>query len=335
MENGIITPTRRLIISILIIAMIMIVGSIGFMIIEHMTPINSLYMAVITVSTVGFGEVAPLSEEGRLFVVFLIIFSVIAVTTAASSLGQVIIEGQLRSVLGRRKMKSKIKNLSEHHIIAGYGRVGRQVADAYTQRKVPFIVVENNNDAINRLEADGHIYIEGEAIEDEALIRAGVERAKVLVSTLPSESDNVYMALSAREMNKDLHIICRADHPDGEKKLKRAGANHVVSPHILGGMRMAMASLRPNVVDFMQMTTMSDAGLGIEEIVLPTSSRFVGKSLIDSKIKADYGITVIGIRRGDTPLKINPSPTESLNGNDILLLIGSTDNLEKFSDEMA
>jgi voltage-gated potassium channel len=328
MNNNGLTPTRKLSLALSFIVILITIGTIGFSFLEDMSLLNGLYMTIITVSTVGFGEIQPLSIEGRLFVIILIVLSVGSGTIAVSALGEFVIEGRLRSILGRRKMQTKIKKLSNHYIIAGYGRVGRQVAEIFTQRKVPFIVIEKNNRALNQLEAEGHIYIEGEAIEDDALIRAGVERAKVLVSTLPSESDNVYLAMTARDFNHELFIICRADHPDGEKKLKRAGANQVVSPHILGGKRMAMSSLRPNVVDFMQMT---ESGLGIEEVKLPPGCRYDGQTLIDSKIKAEFGMTVIGIRKNDGHMTVNPAPSEIIRENDILVVVGDTEDLERFT----
>ncbi len=334
MENTGFTPTRKLITSLIILVIIIVSGTVGFTVLENYSLLESLYMTIITVSTVGFGEIQPLHPSGRVFVIILIIFTLMAGTFALSALGQVIIEGQIRAIMGRRKMESKIKRLTGHYIVAGFGRVGRQVTDTFVRRKVPFIVVENDNQAINQLEAEGYLYVEGEAVEDEVLMRAGIDRAKALVSTLPDEADNVYLALTARYINKELYIICRADHPDGEKKLKRAGADHVVSPHILGGNRMAMASLRPNVVDFMQMTAMGEAGLGIEEVVLPSESRFVGKTLIESNIKPNYGVTIIGIRRGKEKMIISPPPNETLNANDILVLIGNSENLEKFTTEM-
>jgi voltage-gated potassium channel len=329
------SPSKKLLISLSILLMLVIGGTVGFAVIERMNPLEGLYMTIITLSTVGFGEVRPLHVTGRIFVIVLIIFGVVAATFAVSALGQLILEGQLRSIMGRRKMKTKIEKLSGHYIIAGFGRVGRQVAETFLRRKVPFIVVERDNSAVNQLDSEGYLYVEGPATEDEALVRAGVERAKVLVSTLPEEADNVYLALTARHMNPSLHIISRADNPAGEKKLRRAGANYVVSPHILGGMRMAMASLRPNVVDFMQMTAIGEAGLGIEEVALPEGSRFCGKTLVESKIKADYGVTVIGIKKKDQRMQINPPPTAMMDDGDILVLVGSSEELEKFTAEMA
>ena len=321
-------------VSIVLLVALAVTGIIGFSTLEGMTVLNSLYMTVITISTVGFGEVQTLHPAGRVFVIFLIFFSMVAVGFAVSAIGQFVLEGQLRAILGRRKMQTKIQKLSNHYIIAGYGRVGRQVAETFLARRVPFIVIEKDNAALNQLDADGYLYVQGPATEDDILMQAGVEKAKVLVSTLPEESDNVYLALTARHMNQSLHIICRADNPSGEKKLKRAGANYVVSPHILGGMRMAMASLRPNVVDFMQMTAVGGSEIGIEEVAVPDGSSISGKSLIESRIKADYGLTVIGIKKPGKEMKINPPPDAAVNAGDILLMVGSSEQLEKFTARM-
>jgi len=333
-EEGL-TPTRKLIISLLIIITLLVGGTIGLSILEGLHVIDALYMTIITISTVGFGEVKTLSSSGRVFIMILIVFSVATVALSASALGQFILEGQLRKIMGRRKMQTKIKKISKHCIIAGFGRVGRQVVEVFLQRKVPFVVIEKDNAALNQLDAEGHLYVEGTATEDDALLSAGVERAKVLVSTLPEESDNVYLALTARHMNSKLHIICRADNPSGETKLKRAGANYVVSPHILGGLRMAMASLRPHVVDFMQMTTAGGSEIGIEEIEVPENSNLKHKSLIESKIKSEFGVTVIGIKKKSGDMKINPPPDEVVEGGDILLLVGTSDQLENFTSRLS
>jgi len=328
------TPERKLIISAVIVLILAVGGTVGFVTLERMNPLEGLYMTIITLSTVGFGEVRPFHTGGRIFAIVLIVFGVVTAGFTLSSLGQFIIEGQLRKIMGRRKMKSKIKNLSGHCIIAGFGRGGRQVAEAYVRRKQPFIVIEKENHAVNQLDAEGFLYVEGQATEDEALLTAGVERAKVLVSTLPDEADNVYLALTARHMNPSLHIICRADNPAGEKKLKRAGANYVVSPHVLGGMRMAMASIRPNVVDFIQMTALGESGLGIEEVSIPEGCQFSGKTLVESNFKSEYGVTVIGIKKPDQKMIINPPSDAIVENGDILVLVGTSEQLERITTEM-
>ncbi len=334
-NNDTLSLTTRLQLALLAILVVALAGTVGFSVLEDMSPLESLYMTVITLSTVGFGEITPLHPGGRIFVIILIIFGVASATFGASTLGQIILEGQLRKILGRRKMESKIKKLSGHCIIAGFGRVGRQVAEEYANRKVPFIVIEKNEDSLDTLNLTNYNYIAGEATEDETLLAAKVMEARVLVSTLPSEADNVYLALTARHINPNLFIIARADNPGGERKLRRAGADTVVSPHILGGMRMAMSSLRPNVVDFMQMTSLGDEGLGVEEISIPVGCRFGGKTLIESGIKAEYGVTVIGIKRPNQKMQINPPPDATMFEKDILILVGSSKELERLTLEMS
>ena len=328
-------PAKKLQLALFAILIVVLAGIVGFSIFENMEPLEALYMTVITLSTVGFREVQPLHTSGKIFVIILIVFGVASATFAASTLGQVILEGQIRRLIGRRKMESKIKKLKNHHIIAGFGRVGRQVAEEYVARNVPFIVIEKNQNSLDHLNTTDYNYIAGEATEDESLISAKIEQAKVLVSTLPSEADNVYISLTARHMNPELHIIARADNPGGERKLKRAGADSVVSPHILGGMRMAMSSLRPNVVDFMQMTSLGEEGLGVEEISVPVGCRFGGKSLMESGIKAEYGVTVIGIKKPNEKLQINPPPNATMLENDVLVLVGSSAELERLTLEMS
>lgn len=333
--NHTLTPAKKLQLAFVTILIVVLAGVIGFSIFEDMTPLEALYMTVITLSTVGFGEIQPLHTSGRIFVIILIVVGVASATFTASTLGQVILEGQFRRLMGRRKMESKIKKLKDHFIIAGFGRVGRQVAKEYVDRKVPFVVIEKGEASLDHLNTLGYNYIAGEATEDETLISAKIKQAKVLVSTLPSEADNVYLSLTARHMNPELYIIARADNPGGERKLKRAGANSVVCPHILGGMRMAMSSLRPNVVDFMQMTSLGEEGLGVEEISVPVGCRFGGKSLMESGIKAEYGVTVIGIKKPDQKMQINPPPDATIFEKDILVLVGSRDELERLNREMS
>lgn len=228
-------------------------------------------------------------------------------------------------------MEGKIRKMSGHYIIARYGRVGRQVAQQFDKRKVPFVVVEKNDDEISRPAAEGFLFLQGEATDDSVLRQVGIEAAKTLISTLPDEAQNVYLTLTARDINKDLNIIARADFEEGEKKLLRAGADHVVSPHVLGGQRMAMASLRPNVVDFMQMTVLGEGGLSIEELVIPENCPLEGKTLVESQLKQEYGVTIIGIKKASGKMIIAPAPETILNESDILVLIGPTEDLERLS----
>lgn len=329
------TSTQKLRIALTGMAAVILLGTLGFMLIEKMNPIDALYMTVITLSTVGFSEVTPLHPYGRFFVIFLIIFGVALVGFTASIIGQLVLEGQFSEILGRRKMESKISKMSDHYIIAGYGRVGHQVAQEFKKKNVNFVVIDKDNAAVFDLYKYGILFIQGEATDDDVLHRAGIDSANTLISTLPDEAQNVYLTLTARDMNRDLQIIARADYTGGVKKLKRAGADHVVSPHVLGGIRMAMASLRPNVVDFMHSTSLGERGLTIEEMVVPEGCRFAGETLIESNLKKEYGVTIIGIKKKDQEMSIAPKPETVLDEDDILVLIGHANDLEKLSNVLA
>lgn len=329
------TSTQKLLLAFLGYMVIVFTGIIGFMILEGLSPLNALYMTVITLSTVGFGEVTPLHPAGRVFVIFLILFGVALTGFFVSIIGQMVIEGQFREIFGRRKMEKQITKLSDHHIIAGYGRVGRQVATEFQKKKAPFVVIEKDEGSIIGLLKDKVQFIQGEATDDDILRNAGIERAKTLISTLPDEAQNVYLTLTARELNPKLHIIARADYDEGVKKLKRAGADHVVTPHVLGGIRMAMASLRPNVVDFMHSTSLGQSGLTIEEVRIPSESLLVGKDLKESKLKQEYGVTIIGLKKSNREMIIAPGPDTVLDNGDIMVLIGSEKGLEKISKSLA
>jgi len=328
------SPLQKLRIALVGLVIVLTGGTVGFMVLEEMDFLDALYMTVITLSTVGFGEVKPLQPYGKVFAIVLIFFGVALAGFTASVIGQLVLEGEFREIFGRKKMENKIRKMSGHYIIAGYGRVGRRVAHEFKKRRVPFVVIEKKEEAIQQLLEEGVPCIQGEATDDEVLRRAGIESAKTLISTLPDEAQNVYLTLTARDINKDLHIIARADYEDGEKKLLRAGANHVVSPHVLGGQRMAMASLRPNVVDFMHVTALGEGGLSIEEVVIPKGCRLDGKTLVESRLKQDYGLTIIGIKKAGREMIVAPGPDTTLNASDILVVIGDNKNLERLSKDL-
>ncbi len=310
-------------------------GTIGFIILEDMTPLEALYMTMITVSTVGFGEVAPLHPGGRIFVIFLIIFGVMTLGSIATFVGESMLEGQFRHLVARRKMEAKLKKMSNHYVIAGFGRVGQHVAHQFVARKVPFVIIERDEKNVERILKEGFIPVVGDATDDDVLEKAGVRQAHTLVSTLPDEAQNVYLALTARHMNPKLRIIARADFEEGEKKLLRAGADHVVIPHVLGGIRMANAALQPHVVDFMQMAAMGGEGLALEELVLPKSSPLAGTSLAKSNLKQRYGISLIGIKQQGRKMNINPGADTVLQPEDVMVLIGKVEDLERFSHDLS
>jgi len=318
------------------VAFVLVGGTVGFMLIEGMSLLDAMYMTVITLSTVGFGEVMPLHPGGRLFVIFLIVFGVAILASFATLLGEQLLEGHFKNLVMRRKMEKRLKQMSGHFIIAGFGRVGRQVAKEFQGKDVPCVVVEKSESSVDQIISSGLLTISGDATDDDVLIRAGIERAHTLISTLPEEAQNVYLTLTARYMNPKLKIIARADFEEGEKKLLRAGADHVVIPHVLGGIRMAKAALQPHVVDFMQMASMNvgDEGLLVEELVVPGSSFLTGKSLAESKLKKNYNITVIGLKQKGRKMNINPSAETVLEPQDVVVVVGQSADLVRFSQDI-
>lgn len=325
---------QKLRLTLLALMLVVAIGTVGFIILEGMNPLDALYMTIITLSTVGFREVIDLDERGKVFVIFLIMIGVVMAGYTTTVIAQLVLEGHFKEVFGKRRMETKISKLKEHFIVAGYGRVGRQVVAEFTRANAPFVVVEKNEDALERLQGSDTLFVRGEATDDHVLRKAGIERARTLISTLPDEAQNVYLTLTARDINPELNIIARADYEDGEKKLMRAGADHVISPHVLGGQRMAMASLRPNIVDFMHSTALGEGGTSIEEMVIPPQSKLVGKTLLDSGLKQQYGVSLVGIKHAGKKLTIGPSSDTTFKEGDTLVLIGETVNLERLSRDL-
>ena len=310
-------------------------GMMGFMSLEEMGPLEALYMTVITLSTVGFREVRPLHPEGQVFVILLITYGVFLAGSVATLVGEHILAGHFRDLVRRRKMETRLKKISDHFVIAGFGRVGRQVAREFAVKKVNSVIIEKDPEDEEKIIAAGHLLINGDATDDEVLLKARLDKAHTLISTLPEETLNVYLTLTARHLNAKLNIIARADFEDGEKKLMRAGADHVVIPHVLGGIRMAKAALQPNVVDFMQMASLGEEGLFVEEMVIPVGSTIAGKTLAESELNQKYGVTIIGVKKTDQKMNINPTSSTVLDSGDVIVLVGDAGNLESLSKDIA
>ena len=323
-------PAEKKFIWIFLIMVIVIsYGTIGYTIVEGWSFLDSLYMTVITLSTVGFGEVHKLSFEGRLFTISLVVLGVAGAAYTVGVIGQFIIEGELREFLGRKKMEKQLKEIKGHYIVCGYGRVGRKVCEALLSRKVPLVVIEKNADCAKELSHPGIISVIGDATDDQALITAGIERAKALISTVVSESENVFITLSARQLNPQIFITARAESSSAEKKLLRAGANKVVSPHEIGGLRMALVTLRPDIVDFMRIVGADEkTGFGIQEMEVSSSSPYANTLLRDSSIRCDLGILVVGIKKKGEMI-FNPPPETKIEAGDILIVMGENRQLEK------
>ncbi len=316
-------PTRNLRISLLSLIGLLFAGTGGYFLIEGWPLLDSLYMTVITVSTVGFREVYGLSPAGRMFTIVLIIVGVSFIAYGAGSIVQFMVEGQLRSILGRKKLEKKISKLKDHYIICGYGRIGSHICRELEAKPVPFVVVENEPHKIERPDKEGLLFVAGDATVDDTLIRAGIRQARGLVTAVTSDTENVYITLTARGLNPDLFILARASEEASETKLKRAGASKVISPYVMGAARMAQAILRPSVVDFIEIATAGkNYELQIEESRVAADSALVGKTLIASDIRKDLGIIIVGIKNDDGQMHFNPAPDTTIESGDVLITLG-------------
>ncbi|MCP4566719.1 MAG: potassium channel protein [FCB group bacterium] len=314
-----------------------VVGTGGFVIIEGWEILDALYMTIITLSTVGFKEMHTLSAGGRVFTIFLIFFGAFAAAFFIKSLAGMVLEGQLQAILGKRKMEKNVQKLKNHIIICGYGRVGRKVALEFERREEPFVIIERDHDMIPDAQKHHFNFVVGNAADDDMLEQVGISRARAIVSTLPDDADNVYLALTARQINSALFIIARAETNLAKKKLIRAGADKVVCPHELGGTQMAMATLRPNVVDFMQLASVVPGAeqLGIEEVSIRSGGDLTGKTIIEAAVKTKYDAIVIGLRKKSGELTFNPSGETKMNPGDILVVLGESDKLENLAADLA
>lgn len=327
---------RHLRFSLFILIAIIAFGTVGYCLLEDWSFFDSLYMTIITLATVGFKEVHDLSDEGRAFTLLLILFGAGIIAYAVGSMIRFAVEGELRTILGRKKLEKKISKLRNHYIICGYGRIGSLICkEFHSKPSIDFVVVEKNSDHCDKLAADGILFVHGDATSDDSLVAAGIRHAKGLITVVTSDTENVYITLTARGLNPQLFILARAGDPGAEIKLIRAGATKVISPYTIGATRMAQAVLRPSVVDFIEIATAGhNLELQLEEICVSSTSRLVKTNLIDSGIRRDWGIIIIGIKKTDGKMTFNPSPTVLIEAGDILITLGEFPAIQKL-DQIA
>jgi voltage-gated potassium channel len=326
-------PVRHLRVSIIVLALLISLGVVGYMGIEGWSFLDSLYMTVITLATVGFKEVHTLSDAGKIFTILLIVFGVSVLGYIVGSLAQIMFEGQFQRILGRKKVEKKIDALRDHYIVCGFGRMGALICREFALKPLPFVVVERNPGVLEKLEAEGFLFLRGDATDDESLLKAGIKRAKGLISVVASDTENVYITLTARELNPDLYILARSGDEGSDIKLKRAGASKVISPYLIGGSRMAQAILRPNVVDFIEIATGQEhLELQMEEIIIPMESGFVGENLVSSGFRKETGVMIVGIKKANGRMVFNPESHTRMEEQDTLIVLGEPSAIQKLED---
>ena len=327
-------PVRHLKISICVLVLLVSFGTFGYIAIEGWDYLDALYMTVITLRTVGFREVHNLSDGGKVFTMVLIFFGVSVIGYIVGSLAQIMFEGQFHRIIGRKKVEKAIAALEDHYIICGFGRIGALICKEFAAKPLPFVVVEKDTAMIDRMEEDGHgyLFLRGDATADDSLLKAGIKKAKGLISVVTSDTENVYITLTARGLNPDLFILARSGEEGSELKLKRAGANKVVSPYLIGGSRMAQAILRPTVVDFIEIATGHEhMELQMEEILIPANSGFVGESLASSGFRKETGVIIVGIKKQSGKMGFNPESHTKIEAHDTLIVLGEPGAIQKLN----
>jgi voltage-gated potassium channel len=322
--------SRRLVLMLIVPAALLGAGTLGYHFIEGWSLFDALYMTVITLTTVGYGEVYQLSPAGRTFTMILLLGGVCTFFYAASEFIRVVVSGEMQAALGKQRMARSLAGLHDHMIVCGLGRMGRLVCEQFDSQRMPFVIIERNEELLEDFQMEHGIALHGDATLDEVLRRAGVERARALVTVAASDADNLYITMSARLLNDRLFIVARAEDERAEQKLMRAGASRVVSPYVIGGIRVAQAVLRPNVVDFIELATRTEhMELQIEETLVAGGSRLAGATLRDSQLRQDLGIILVAIKKQAGEMLFNPPPDTILLGGDTLITLGHRERLDE------
>jgi voltage-gated potassium channel len=317
---------------IALVSFIIAVGTAGYMVIEGWSFLDSVYMTTITLATVGYREVQDLSPGGMIFTILLIIGGMSIFLYALTVGGRFLLEGEFRKIFWRKKLEKTIHRLKGHYIICGYGRMGKIVAKELREEGAPFVVIDNSPHV---LEEENLPFIQGDATHDSVLKEAGIEKAKGLIVVLDNDAENLYVVLSARGLNPSLLIVARAMEEDSERKLLRAGANQVVSPYHIGGVRMAQTVLKPTVVDFVEFATRSgNIELQLQEIEIHKGSSFVGSTLETCGIGRDLGVIIVAIKQATGDTRFNPTFRSVIQEGDKLIALGEMSKL-KAVEEMA
>ncbi|HEX8248033.1 MAG TPA: potassium channel protein [Pyrinomonadaceae bacterium] len=305
------------------------IGAIGFYLIEGFSPLDSIYLATETVTTVGYGDLTPKTTTGRVFAIFFMLIGAGTVLYALTSLVQTLFQAELIEMLDSRRKIKEMEKLHDHYIVCGAGRVGKRIIRSLQKQNIPFVVIEREQHKAAPVAAYCEYVITGDATLEDTLKRAGVERAKGLASCLADDAANVYVVLTARGLNGQMHIVARAVEEEAEPKLIRAGANRVVAPTIIGSQSMARALLKPTVADFMDSIVAETLDLVFEEVAIKTGSAYAGKCLKETNIRAELNLVIVAIRRKSGEMIFQPSGEDCIEENDLLIVIGRAESVVK------
>ena len=308
---------------------ITILGTAGYIAIEGWSLVDSFYMTIITLTTVGYSEVGELSTMGRMFTVTLLLVGAGMVFYGAATIAEMRFEERIRQIFGRRKLVKELDKLENHHIICGYGRIGSTVAGEYAKESLPHVIIESDESIAAHLDQEGKLVILGDATLDDTLIEAQVEKARSLVCALPTDAENVFVTLTARALNPNLFILSRATLESSIGKMEAAGADRVISPYIMGGMRIAQSVLRPKLAGFIdEVIGHATTDLDFDEVTVPEGSDLVGKALRESEISQETGVYLLSIRHISGEMRFNPGPDFQIQAGDHLYALGTPEEVE-------
>lgn len=320
----------------IVLTVLLTLGTVAYMNIEGWTFLDSLFMSVETLATVGFGTYDPLSDAGKIFTIIYMLFGVILFLYIAAEFAEYVVYTNFGKILGRKNMEAKLKNIKDHYIVCGYGRTGAEITTQLKNCNLNFVVIDKDPDFDDLAQSLGFMYVVGDATEDETLKKAGIEKAKGLFCSLSDDVDNLYLTVSAKGLNPDITIVARCIKASNEPKFKKTGANNIILPYEISGRRMVSSVVKPLVVDFLDVvmhTKGQELELKMEQFELKKGSPFEGQTILSSELKQKMGIFVIAIKRQGEFIT-NPSPDTILKAGDYLIILGTSSQLYKFEEKL-
>jgi voltage-gated potassium channel len=314
----------------LFIGIVVTLGMIGYRVLEDYTWLEAFYMTAITLSTVGYREVHPLSPTGQVFTIFLLAAGLGVVFYTMVAVAQKVVEGEFQQFFGRRRMQRSIAALHDHYLVCGFGRIGEVLCRELRSKPVPFVVIESQPERVREAETADYLVLQGDATEEKTLLEAGIEKAKGLFAALTTDAGNVVVTLTAKELNPALVVVARAETERSERTLLRSGADKVISPYAIGGHRMAQAALRPAIVDIIDLAThYQSLELQLEEIAVPSFSPCKGRTLQDSGLWGQPGVMIVAIKQASGKMLFNPGPAAALAADDSLIALAEAPQLKE------
>src|SRR5213080_3594703 len=320
-------PLRRFRLAAILLAIVITVGVTGYMVIDGWSLLDSFYMVIITISTVGYTEVHAQGTTGRLFTSGLIVVGVGTMLYGFGVFAETLADNAFGRYRRDRQLQRDLNHLRDHFIICGYGRIGTRIVAEFEEHKVPYVVIDQTEEALERIRAERHLHIEGDASKEEILKQAGIDRARGLVSAVDSDERAVYIVLAARALNPNLYIVARAGRPESIRRLELAGATRTISPYLMAGHRMAELAVHPAMVDVLDTLHHGESDIGLEEVLIQPETKAIGKTLADSGLLDAQGAKLLAVRRRDGTLHVNPSADLRLAEGDLIIALGSEQQL--------